>query len=126
MDDIVCIGMDAQASSGSPHVAQMANQCVVCGLNVHGNADVWTQVVWVLWGDPFAEAAEYWAPLHMTCARRLDRRLLQALVMLRWWRVQARGGAAAASLPWAADDDPGAFSGFYLLDNICYIYIYDI
>ena len=33
------------------------------------------------------------------------------------------GGAAAASLPWEADDDPGAFSGFYLLDNICYIYM---
>ena len=37
--------------------------------------------------------------------------------------VAGQGGAAAASLPWEADDDPGAFSGFYLLDNICYIYI---
>ena len=53
-------------------LAAMPNVCVYCGLGINANADPWTQTVWVLWGDPFAEGSEHWAPLHMVCSHRLD------------------------------------------------------
>jgi hypothetical protein len=78
-------------------LAAMPNVCVYCGLGINANADPWTQTVWILWGDPFADGAEHWAPLHLVCSHRLHRRIIMALAMLRWARLQARGGGGSQS-----------------------------